>query len=356
MAQDATRQATVTMRAAPTTEAEVTERLTRPTDQTVSAVETLDGDLMILGAGGKMGPSLAVLTRRSLDAAGLPYRVICVSRFSSASARAQLDLPGIETIACDLLDRAALEELPDAPNLVFMAGLKFGASASPALTWALNAYLPALVGERYRHARIVALSTGNVYPLVPVASGGATEETPPSPVGEYAQSCLGRERLFESTAERFGTPVALIRLNYATDLRYGVLLDIATRVVEGEPIALESGYVNTIWQGDANAVLLQAFTLCASPAAAVLNLTGPETISVREVACRFSDLLSAPEPSFVGSEQETALLSNARRCHGLFGMPRVPLDELVEWTAAWIRAGGPTLEKPTHFDVRDGVF
>lgn len=355
MVQGATRQVTMTMRAAPTTEAEVGELLTRPTEQTVSAVEALDGDVLILGAGGKMGPSLAVLTRRSLDAAGLPHRVICVSRFSSASARAQLDLPGIETIACDLLDRAALEALPDAPNLVFMAGLKFGASASPAQTWALNAYLPALVGERYRDARIVALSTGNVYPLVPVESGGATEETPPSPVGEYAQSCLGRERLFESTAERFGTPVALIRLNYATDLRYGVLLDIATRVAEGKPIALESGHVNTIWQGDANAVLLQAFRLCASPAT-VLNLTGPETISVREVACSFSDLLSAPAPSFVGSEQETALLSNAGRCHQLFGMPRVPLDELVKWTAAWVRASGPTLEKPTRFDVRDGVF
>ena len=355
MAQDATRQATVTTRVAPTKEAEVEELLTRPTEQTVAAVETLDGDLLILGAGGKMGPSLAILTRRSLDAAGLPYRVICVSRFSSASARAELDLPGIETIACDLLDRAALEALPDAPNLVFMAGMKFGASASPSLTWAQNAYLPALVGERYQDARIVALSTGNVYPLVLVQTGGATEETPPSPVGEYAQSCLGRERLFEWTAERFGTPVALIRLNYATDLRYGVLLDIATRVVEGKPIALESGYVNTIWQGDANAVLLQAFTLCASPAA-VLNLTGAETISVREVACRFSELLSAPAPSFEGSEQETALLSNAGRCHGLFGTPRVSFDELVEWTASWVRARGPTLEKPTRFDVRDGVF
>jgi nucleoside-diphosphate-sugar epimerase len=302
-----------------------------------------------------MGPSLAVLARRSLDEAALPHRVICVSRFSNVSARTRLDDAGVETVACDLLDPDSVEALPDAPNVTFMAGMKFGASSAPWLAWAQNAHLPGLAGARYRHARIVALSTGNVYPFVAPASGGATEDTPPSPVGEYAQTCLGRERMFEFVSDRYGTRVATIRLNYATDLRYGVLLDIAQQVAAGRPVSVETGYANTIWQGDANAVLLQAFALCASPPL-VLNLTGPETFSVREVAQRFAELFGLPPPAFDGVERETALLANSSRCRSLSGEPRVGLDQLVEWTAQWVRNGAPTLGKPTHFELRDGAF
>ncbi len=344
-----------TLRGGPVTEEELDELLTRPTAGSLRGVRSLDNDLVVLGAGGKMGPSLAVLARRSLDELGLPHRVVCVSRFSSPTARAYVESAGVETVACDLLDRQALDALPDAPNVLFMAGMKFGASASPSTTWAINVLLPGLVASRYREARIVALSTGNVYPLAAVDGGGATESTPLAPVGEYAQSCLGRERMFEFGSQRHGTPVALVRLNYATDLRYGVLLDIARQVAAELPVRLDTGYANTIWQGDANAVLLQAFAICGSPAAP-LNLTGPETFSVREVAHRFAELLGVAGPFFAGADRDTALLSDASRCHELFGVPGVSLDELVEWTAAWVRRGGPTLGMPTRFDVRDGTF
>jgi len=262
---------------------------------------------------------------------------------------------GIETISCDLLDRSCYDELPDAPNIVYLAGFKFGASAAPHRTWALNAYLPALVAERFTDARIVALSTGNVYPQVPVESGGATESAEPAPVGEYAQSCLARERMFEYMAEAHGTRSVLVRLNYATDLRYGVLLDIAGRVQAGTPVDVTMGWLNTIWQGDANAVLLSAFALCDSPPD-VLNLTGPETVSVREAAREFARLLDRPEPDVAGNEAELALLSNASRCHALFGPPRIGAQTLIEWTASWVAGSQPTLGKPTHFETRDGRF
>jgi nucleoside-diphosphate-sugar epimerase len=328
--------------------------LSTPTAETVEAASRLDGDLLVLGAGGKMGPSLARLAKRSLEEAGAPHRVICISRFGGSEIPAQLEGSGIETIRADLLDRAQLEGLPEAPNVVYLAGMKFGTSGAPWLAWALNCYLPAIVAERFRSARIVALSTGNVYPLVPISSGGADEATPPAPVGEYAQSCLGRERIFEYMASEHGTRVLLVRLNYATDLRYGVLLDIAQKVYRGDAVDVSMSRVNTIWQGDANAVFLRAFELCDNPVA-VLNVTGPETVSVRDAALRFGERFGRA-PRFVGTESDVALLSDASRCHALYGRPRIPVDSLVEWTAEWVRRERPTLDKPTHFETRDGKF
>lgn len=340
---------------APLSEADLEERLTAPTEATVAAVSALKGDLLLLGAGGKMGPSLARLARRSIAEAGLPHRVICVSRFGSGDLATSLAADGIETMACDLLDGSALAAVPDIPNIVYLAGFKFGSTEKPYRTWAMNAYLPAIVAERFSASRIVALSTGNVYPQVPVDSGGATEATPPDPVGEYAQSCLARERMFEYMAETHGTRSVLVRLNYATDLRYGVLVDVAGKVQRGEPVDVSMGYVNTIWQGDANAALLQAFDLCATPPA-VLNLTGPETLAVRQVALTVASLLGRPKPAFTGLEAATALLNDASRCHALYGLPEVSASTLVEWTASWVDARLPSLGKPTHFETRDGRF
>lgn len=340
---------------APQNEVELEEILTTPTPETVEAMRRLGGDLLLLGAGGKMGPTLARLAKRSLEAAGQPHRVICVSRFRGSGIAESLQQHGIETISCDLLDREAVQRLPDAPNVLFLAGMKFGSTDAPALTWAMNCYVPAIAAERYRESRIIALSTGNIYPFVPVGSGGATEETRPEPVGEYAQSCLGRERMFEFMAMQHGTRVVLVRLYYANDLRYGVLLDIAEKVYRREPIDLTMGWLNAIWQGDANAVLLRAFDLCANPPFA-LNLVGPETLSVRALAERFAALFDLPPPTFIGQEAATALLGNGSRCRALFGPPRVSADTLVEWTARWVQSGGPTLNKPTHFEVRDGKF
>jgi dTDP-4-dehydrorhamnose reductase len=328
--------------------------LSTPTAETVEAASRLDGDLLVLGAGGKMGPSLARLAKRSIEEAGAPHRVICVSRFGGSEIPAQLESSGIATIRADLLDRAQLEGLPNAPNVMYLAGMKFGTSGAPWLAWALNCYLPAIVAERFRSARIVALSTGNVYPLVPISSSGADEATPPAPVGEYAQSCLGRERIFEYMASEHDTRVLLVRLNYATDLRYGVLLDVAQKVHRGEPVDVSMSRVNTIWQGDANAVLLRAFELCDTPVS-VLNVTGPGAVSVRDVALRFAERFGAT-PRFAGTESDVALLSDASRCHSLYGPPRISIDTLVEWTAEWVLRGMPTLDKPTHFETRDGSF
>jgi nucleoside-diphosphate-sugar epimerase len=342
------------MGAAPTSEDQLEERLTRPAPELIDTLRRLEGDMLVLGAGGKMGPSLAVLARWALEEAGSASRVYAVSRFGSGDAAARLREQGVETIACDLLEREALQKLPDAPNVIFLAGMKFGSTGSPAATWAMNVLLPAMVAERFRGSRIVALSTGNVYPFTPVASGGATEETRPEPVGEYAQSCLGRERMFEYGSDKWGTRAALIRLNYANDLRYGVLLDVAEKVHNGLPVDVTMGHVNTIWQGDANSIVLRCLDRCAAPPY-ILNLTGAEIISVRDLAQRFGRLLGR-EVEITGTEAETALLSNAEKCRREFGPPSVPLDTMIEWTAQWVRSGGPTLRKPTHFETRDGKF
>lgn len=335
-------------------EPELEDSLSQPTAEDQAALRELSGDLLILGVNGKMGPSLARRARRAADAAGVPRRIIGVSRFSESGAERLLQDSGIETLRADLLDDQQLRNLPDAANVVFMAGRKFGSTGAESLTWAMNTYLPARVAERYRDSRIVAFSSGNVYPLVAVAQGGARETTPAAPVGEYAQSVLGRERMFEYFSARYGTRVCLLRLNYAIDLRYGVLLDIGTKVFEGRPVDLSMGAVNVIWQGDANSVCLRSFAVCQSPPL-VLNLTGPEILSVRALASRFGELFSKP-PILEGREAPTALLSDAGLCHRLFGYPSVTVAQMIEWTAHWIQTGGATLNKPTHFETQDGRF
>ena len=309
---------------------------------------------MILGAGGKMGPSLARLAQRACRQAGIAKRIVAVARFSNQALPSQFEAEGIETISCDLLAPGALANLPNVPNIIFMAARKFGTSGSEHLTWALNTYLPGLVAERFRQSRIVAFSTGNVYPWRSVTEGGATESTPVAPVGEYAQSALGRERLFEYASHRWGTQMAILRLNYAIDLRYGVLLDIASAVYARRPINLSMGWVNVIWQGDANSACLRCFAHCQSPPN-ILNITGPETLSVRDLAGEFGRRFQIT-PVWEGEETRTALLSDAGKAHSLLGYPSVTMREMIDWTAHWIMIGGPTLQKPTHFAVRDGKF
>jgi nucleoside-diphosphate-sugar epimerase len=335
-------------------EQELEDVLSQPGEADKAAMARMEGDLLILGVGGKMGPSLARRARRAADEAGVQKRIIGVARFSDPAVREELEHWGIETIAADLLDYEQLAKLPDAPNIIFMAARKFGSTGNEPLTWAMNTYLPARVAERYRSAKIVAFSSGNVYPLTPVAHGGPSESTPAEPVGEYAQSVLGRERMFQHFSELYGTPVTLLRLNYAIDLRYGVLLDIGQKVYERRPVDLTMGHANVIWQGDANSVCLRSFSICNSPPA-ILNLTGPETLSVRWAAKRFGEHFGA-DPILQGSESELALLSNASRCHRMFGYPSVSLEQMIEWLAQWVAAGGSTLNKPTHFEVRDGKF
>ena len=330
------------------------EVMSRPTPEVVEAMRGMAGDLLILGVGGKMGPTLAKLAKRAIDESGSGKKVIGVSRFSSPGLQADLDRAGIETISCDLLNETELQQLPDVPNVIFMAGRKFGATGNESLTWAMNTYLPGRVAEKYRKSRIAVFSTGNVYPLTPVSHGGATETHPVDPIGEYAQSCLGRERVFEHASNQYGTPLAILRLNYAIDLRYGILLDIAEKVYGEKPVDLTMGAANVIWQGDANAVVLRSFMHCQSPPM-LLNLTGPEIVSIRWLATRFGEIFGKA-PNFEGVEADTALLSNAARCHQLFGYPRISLEQMVQWVAHWVKIGAVTLGKPTKFEVRDGKF
>ena len=314
----------------------------------------LEGDILILGVGGKMGPTLAKQAKRAIDLVGITKKVIGVSRFSTPGVREDLHEAGIETIAADLLSEDCLQNLPDIQNVILMAGRKFGSTDNESLTWAMNSYMPGRVADKYRDSELVIFSTGNVYPLTPVSHGGATECLLPAPIGEYAQSCLSRERICAYFSSQFGTSMAILRLNYAIDLRYGILLDIAEKVYSEESISLEMGNVNVIWQADANAVTLRVFAHCQSPPL-TLNVTGPETVSVRYLALRFGALFNKP-PRFEGEEAATALLSNASQCHRLFGYPRVSLEQMIEWIAEWVRIGGTTLRKPTHFEVRDGKF
>ena len=342
---------------APTTEADLDELLSRPTAALIEELAELPGDILILGVGGKMGPTLARLARRAADEADggrKGRRIVGVSRFSTPGLPDQLHEWGVETASCDLLDPAQVERLPDAPNVVFMAGRKFGSAGGEALTWAMNAYVPALVASRYRNSRLAVFSSGNVYPFVPVGLGGATEETEPGPVGEYAQSVLGRERVFEHFARQDGARVVTLRLNYAIDLRYGVLLDVAERVYAGEPVDVTMGHANVIWQGDANAVALRSLAIADSPPA-ILNLTGPEIVSIRWLAHEFGRAFGK-EPRLEGAEAPTALLNNAARCFARFGYPTVSLAQMVGWVAAWVQRGGSTLGKPTHFQEREGKF
>lgn len=330
------------------------ERLSEPTPEVVQTFSRLEGDLVVLGVGGKMGPSLARMARRASDLAGRPRRILGVARFSAPGLESALRDHGIETLRCDLLDEAAVRRLPDAPNVLYLAGMKFGATGQEPLTWAMNTCLPAMLCRQYARSRIVAFSTGNVYGLVPASSGGSLESDTPAPVGEYAMSCLGRERVFEHFSRAQGTRAVLLRLNYACDLRYGVLVDLAQKVLAGAPIDLGMSWFNTLWQGDANAMTLRCFDHAASPPLR-LNLTGPELLNVRQTCEKLGRLLGRA-PVFSGAESPTALLSNASRAFGLFGPPRVNAGQLLAWVAAWLQQGGPTLNKPTHFEARDGRF
>jgi nucleoside-diphosphate-sugar epimerase len=340
--------------AAPRTEAELEERLSRPVEADIEAMARLDGDLVVLGAGGKMGPSLARLARRASDEAGVERRVISVSRFLTPGVADVLAADGIEVLSLDLLDPEALNELPDVPNVVFMVGQKFGTAQDPATTWALNACLPALVANRFPASRLVVFSTGNVYPLVSVTGEGSVEADTLAPVGEYARSAAARERIVTVFSEQQRTPMAILRLNYAVELRYGVLRDLADRLWRREPIDLTMGYVNVIWQRDAVAIALRSLALCSVPPL-VLNVTGAEKLSVREVAMSLGESLGV-EPVFEGQEADTALLSDASRCWELFGPPTLDVEALLDWVAEWARAGGPSLGKPTHFEERGGEF
>lgn len=330
------------------------EFLSRPTDGAIQALRGCPGDVIILGAAGKMGPTVVQMTARACRELDDGRRVIAVSRFSNAAQRERMESFGVHTIACDLLDRAAVAALPTAPNVIFMAGMKFGATGQEPLTWAMNAYVPALVCEKYASSRIVAYSTGNIYGLAPVAGGGSVESDAPAPVGDYAMSCLGRERMFQHFALAHGTAVALFRLNYACECRYGVLVDLATKIWNAQPVNLAVSHFNVIWQGDAVAMSIQLLAHAASPALP-MNVTGQEILHVREVCEEFGRLLDR-KPTFTGKETDQALLSNASRAMGLFGPPRVKADELMQMIAYWIRRGGRSLGKPTHFEVRDGKF
>jgi nucleoside-diphosphate-sugar epimerase len=337
------------------TVAELEDALSEPTDALVASFANLRGDLLILGAGGKMGPTFARMARRAFDAAGNKSRVIAVSRFTDERIAHPLQSNGVEIACGDLFDVAFVRNLPEIDNVLYLLGMKFGTAGDAARTWAANTYVAGLVADRFRSSRIVALSTGNVYGLVSVDKGrGCVESDMPHPDGEYAMSALGRERVFEYFSREHGTPTVLIRLNYATELRYGVLVDLAIKVYRDEPISLAMGYFNTIWQRDACDMILRSFEYAASPPR-VLNVTGAGRLSVRTLAERFGQLLNC-SPKFVDTESTTALLSDSQQAFSLFGPPPTPLDDMLRMTADWIRSGGTILNKPTHFEVRDGKF
>ncbi|MBD2868720.1 NAD-dependent epimerase/dehydratase family protein [Paenibacillus arenilitoris] len=334
--------------------AELEARLAEPSERLIADLRSIEGDILVLGVGGKMGPSLAGLAANAIREGGLNKRVIGVSRFTNEEARRELAEAGVETVSCDLLNEEELAKLPRAENVIYMAGNKFGTTGREHFTWAMNAYLPGRVAEKYKDSRIVVFSSGNVYPLSPVGGGGVDESVSPEPLGEYAQSCLGRERVFEYFSRKNGTPMAIYRLNYAIDLRYGVLLELARSVRDGRPVDLAMGHANVIWQGDANEMALRCLTQCSSPPRTI-NVTGPETMSIRWAAGELAKRLGR-EALFAGEEQETALLSNASKSHQLFGYPRVSLLQMIDWVADWVKADGPTWNKPTHFQERKGKF
>ncbi|MGF1584306.1 MAG: NAD-dependent epimerase/dehydratase family protein [Bacteroidales bacterium] len=335
-------------------EEKLDELLSRPGEDVINMFSNVDGDLIFLGIAGKIGLSLAQMAKRACDEAGVKKKIIGVSQFSSADQREKIEKAGIETIKGDLLDINFIRKLPKLRNVFFLAGMKFGSVDNLSLTWAVNSFMPAMVAEHFANSRIVTFSTGCVYPLVPVGSGGSLESDIPHPVGEYAQSCLGRERMFEYGSNRFKTPVSIIRLNYSVELRYGVLVDIATKVKNKLPVNLDMGYFNVIWQGDSNDVVLRSLELSRTPPK-VLNITGPDTLSVREVALEFGQLMGT-DVTFEGEEARTALLSNSREAYRLFSPPKVPISQVIKWTADWIARDGKTLGKPTRFEVRDGKY
>lgn len=333
---------------------ELENLMTEPSDALVEDMRKIDGNILILGIGGKMGPTLAIMAKRAIDKAGVDKKVIGVSRFSNGTLKEDLENAGIETISTDLLNDEQLKLLPKEKNIIYMAGNKFGTTGNEHFTWAMNTYLPGRVAEHFKGANIVAFSTGNVYPLVPLSQGGCDELHEVAPVGEYGQSSLGRERVFTYFSHKDSTPLTVFRLNYAIDMRYGVLLEIARSVYNGIPLDLSMGHVNVIWQGDANEYAIRSLLRASSPPT-ILNVTGPETLSVRWLANEFGTLLGK-NPVFEGVEKENALLNNASKAHKEFGYPRVSIREMIEWTATWVANNGETINKPTHFQERKGQF
>ncbi len=333
---------------------ELEDKLTTPSNELIADLRKIDGDILILGLGGKMGPTLALLAQRAVDESGLNRRVIGVSRFSNNKLRGQLESAGIQTITGDLLDTKWLSSLPEIENVIYMAGNKFGTTGNEHYTWAMNTFVPGMVASKYKNSKIVVFSTGNVYPLSSVTDGGATETFQPGPIGEYAQSCLGRERMFEYFSNKYRTPVVFFRLNYALEMRYGVLLEIGQSVINKKSVDLKMGHVNVIWQGDANEFAIRSLLHCTSPPNAI-NVTGPETLSIKWIAQEFGKIFDV-SPNFDSAPEATALLSNTGKANELFGPPTVSINKMIEWTAHWIRNGGETLDKPTHFQEREGSF
>lgn len=336
------------------TEDELIEVMTRPSEALKAFVSTLEGPMLVLGAGGKMGPTLCVRARRAAEATNPKLEIVAVSRFTDSGKRQWLEERDVRTVACDLMDRAALATLPDASDIIYLVGLKFGTQEHPERTWAVNTLIPERVAERYAGARIVALSTGNVYPLAPVEKGGSVESDPLTPVGEYANAAVARERIFEYFSKQNDTPMVLVRLNYALDLRYGVLVDLARKIKTGEAIDVTMGYLNCIWQGDANDMILRALDWADRPPMP-LNVTSPAIYRVRDLARRLGALMDRPV-EVTGTEADTALLSDPSRACEALGAPLTSIDTVLRWTAHWIERENPTLDKPTHFEVRDGTY
>ena len=324
--------------------------LSEPTDATRDIVASLNGDIVVLGAGGKMGPTLAMMLKKASSG----KNIYAVSRFGDKAVRNKIERAGVKTIQADLLDESLYSRLPDVENVFYLAGMKFGATGNQPLTWALNSFMPGLVARRYKNSLIVVFSTGNVYPFVDINSGGATEQTAPEPIGEYAQSCLGRERMFEYFSQLYNTPVTLIRLNYANEPRYGIIVDLTRKILNDEPIDLTMGVVNLIWQRDANDYIIRSISLAKSPPA-ILNVTGPDTVPVRQLAEQIGKELNS-KPKFVSEESPTALLSNASYCLSLFGNPQMLLEQMVSMIVKWVASGKKVLNKPTKYAIRNGKF
>jgi len=331
-------------------EKDLEDILSEPTEATKKIVAGLNGDIVVLGAGGKMGPTLAMMLKKASPG----KKIYAVSRFSDKTVRSRIEQAQIETIEADLLDESHYRKLPDVENVFYLAGMKFGSTGNQPLTWAMNSYMPALVARHYKDLRIVAYSTGNVYPLVETTGGGAIEQISPAPVGEYAQSCLGRERMFEYFSQLYKTPVTLVRLNYANEPRYGIIVDLTSKILNDEPIDLTMGAVNLIWQRDANDYIIRAITLTKSPPA-ILNVTGPDTIPIRRLAEQIGQTLGK-KPKFISHEAPSALLSNASYCHSTFGPPQTTLEQMVAMIVKWVAAGKKTLNKPTKYEIRNGKF
>jgi nucleoside-diphosphate-sugar epimerase len=333
-----------------TDESGLEDILSEPTEATRKTVATLNGDIVVLGAGGKMGPTLAMMLKKASNGKD----IYAVSRFSDKSVKARIEEAGVKTIEADLLNESSYSKLPNVENVFYLAGMKFGTSGNQPLTWVLNSFLPGLVARHYKNARIVAFSTGNVYPLVDIQGGGAREDTIPDPVGEYAQSCLGRERMFAYFSQLYKTPVTIVRLNYSNEPRYGIIVDLTLKILNDELIDLTMGAVNLIWQRDANDYIIQAMSLAKSPPA-ILNVTGPDTLPIRQLAKQIGKELGK-EPKFVSQEAQTALLSNASYCFSVFDEPKTKLEEIVSMIVKWVTAGKKVLNKPTKYNIRDGKF